>query len=105
MKKTAKKLFILIAVLAGLFLATFALILIFGLREQFFLDVRSSFVTSETVYLMLALLVVLPVALLILILSVAVCTKPMRKAAEHASKRKVMDMSKAHSCVITEQVV
>ena len=88
MKKKAKKLFILIAVLAGLFLATFALILIFGLPEQFFLDVRSSFVTSETVYLMLALLAVLPVALLILVLSVAVSTKPMRKAAEQTSKRK-----------------
>ena len=87
MKKTAKKLFILISVVAGLIFVTFELIVIFGLQEQFFLDIHSSFVTSEIVYFMLALLLVLPIALLMLVLSTVLCTKPLRKAKVSIFKR------------------
>ena len=87
MKKTAKKLFMIIAVLAGLFLITLTVILVFGIPEQ--LEVHSSFVTSETVYIMLALLLVLPIALLMLILSTVICTKPLRKSARSTGKRHV----------------
>ena len=87
MKKNAKKLFKIIAVLAGLFLMTLTAILVFGIPEQ--MEIHSSFVTSETVYIMLALLLVLPVALLMLILSTAICTKPLRRSARSTKKRQV----------------
>ena len=88
MKKTAKKLFILISVVAGLIFVTIEMIVIFGLQEQFFLDVHSSFVTSEILYFMLALLLVLPLSLLMLVISTVLFTKPLRKANGKIFKRK-----------------
>ena len=88
MKENAKKLFVRIVILTVLFVITLSLTLVFGIRELFFAEFHSSFVSSEVVYLMLALLALLPSALLVLLLATVIHAKPLRKSVRKRKKRK-----------------
>ncbi|MBQ7344809.1 MAG: hypothetical protein IJW45_01945 [Oscillospiraceae bacterium] len=83
MKDTPKKLSIWIAVLGGLALAVILVIAISwiggGAVARAYSDIRSSLVDSETVYIMLALWLSLPLGLIVLIATVVSTTRPWGK--------------------------
>ena len=79
MKDSAKKLFIQIAILAIAIIVVTVIVFFLWNEEGSMDNITSSFVNSEIIYVMLALLFLVPIALAVLLLSVVFTAKPILK--------------------------